>query len=134
MAVYNYSWRLLPSFHNGTTGSSERSLKSPNPFVQFLIHLQGNKRCFRAGLLQPRLSTPVLMHGGLIFLLYATSYRMTKIVVVFIDRKAREIIRLVASVCLSVCQSICILHYVHAAEWSIDGLGVPSAKQKHHDI
>ncbi len=48
--------------------------------------------------------------------------------VIFIDRKAREIIRLVASVRPSVCQ-----HYASGAEWSIYGLGVPSAKQHHHD-
>ncbi len=26
-----------------------------------------------------------------------------------------------------------ILHYAHAAEWSIYGLGLPSAKENHHD-
>ncbi len=28
---------------------------------------------------------------------------------------------------------ICILHYAHAADWSIYGLGLPSAKENHHD-
>ena len=28
---------------------------------------------------------------------------------------------------------MCILHYMHGAEWSIYGLGLPSAKENHHD-
>ncbi len=55
--------------------------------------------------------------------------------------KQREIIRLVASVCPFVCLFVCLftlsrlnrLTYMHGAEWSIYGLGLPSAREKHHD-
>ncbi len=60
----------------------------------------------------------------------------------FIDREAEEIIRFVASVRPSVRLFVCLLvgallfeplHYACGAEWSIYGLGLPSAKENHHD-
>ena len=50
----------------------------------------------------------------------------------FIDCKAKEIIRLVASVHPSVwlCETYFVHHLVLAAEWSIYGLGLPSAELK----
>ena len=61
-----------------------------------------------------------------------------RVTLVFIDREARQIIRLAASVCPSVRPSVCLLVGTLLlepyAEWSIYGLGVPRAKQKHHDI
>ncbi len=69
--------------------------------------------------------------------LWANIWLLCRLIVLVIDRGALrswEIICLVASVCPPVCPStLCILHYVLAAEWSIYGLGVPSAKEKHHD-